>query len=342
MTSALDRFETSLVDASRAFQGRAITTEACDGAAAPVAERGARPPRTGLRRRGWRVLGGAVAVGALVAAGTTLVGPTGNPKYITQFECGAGAHGGVHELVTAEPVAACAALWPSIYHRAAPALAAWVYETGGAVVVRPVGDPPGGPGATGWKRLPAGWVADRGTVELNDQLEDITTGLPSRPCWTASSASRLASAFLRRDGLASWRVRVSRQHPSRDATGACLSVIQALGGPEVEPQTILLVERAVRPPAPGASWYPNRFGGRRRAIETRVNRALRAGGRCATLAAAAALWRAEAAAGGLPADQYVLDTPATASPAGKATCARIFVSEPGGGGPSDVYPADLP
>ncbi len=336
MTSALDQFGASLVSASRALHEDNRAAHAHRGF---TAHRPSAARRFGLGRlrprRAWQALAGAAAVGALAAAGTAILGPTGNPKEITQFECGVGAHGNVHGLFAAEPVSACAALWPSIYHRAAPALTAWVAETGGVVVVRPTGQPPSG---TGWVRLPKGWRANSATIELNDQLEDITTGLPSRACWSAASAGALARSLLHSDHLGYWHVRVSTQRPAAGASGSCLSVIQAIGPPEHD--TILLVETAAAPPARGVSRYANGLGPRRRLVENRVNDALRAGGRCATVAQAAALWRSYARAGGLPASDYTLNTP---GPSGTGMrCARVFVNEPGGGGPANVYPADLP
>ncbi len=316
----------------------ALTAGGLDDAAPNSKDHRTARQRQPLWRRGRRVLAGAIVVGVLAAAGTAIFGPTGNPRYITQFECGVAHHGNIHGLFTAEPVSACAALWPSIYHRPAPPLVAWVYETGGAVVVRPADAPPT---ETGWTRLPKGWKADSAVIELNDQLEDITTGLPSRPCWSAASATALVRSILRTDGLDYWHLRISTQPPAPGMSATCLAVIQALGGPEIKPNTLLLVERAMQAPAKGSSWYPNKFGKQRRLIENRVNHALRAGGRCASLAQAAALWRADARAGGIPTREYVLDAPVPESGTGRP-CARVFVSEPGGGGPANVFAAGYP
>jgi hypothetical protein len=296
--------------------------------------------RAPLSHHAWRALTGVVVIGALVAAGAAIFGPTGNPKDVTQFECGTGRHGNIRGLFTAEPVAACAALWPAIYHRPAPPLAAWVYETGGAVAVRPAASPPAG---SGWMRLPKGWTADGVVIELNDQLEDITTGLPSRLCWSQAAASARVGSILRADGLGYWRMRVSAQGPALSHRANCLTVIQVLGGAEVAPDTVLLVERAIAAPANGAARYPNRFARQRRAVEARVNRTLRAGGGCASLAQAAALWRVDASAGGIPGREDAVNAlaPTVAGGAG-AACARVFVSEPGGGGPANVLVADYP
>jgi hypothetical protein len=337
MSNALEQFETSLVRAARALHDdRAAQRSRVDREPAPVAARS----RGRVRRRGSRALAAVVLAVVLVAAGHAILGPTGNPKTITQFECGIGGHGNSHGLFTAEPVAACAALWPSLYHRPAPPLVAWVYETGGVTVVRPADQPPT---ERGWKRLPRGWTADGAVIGLNDQLEDVTTGLPSRACWSATAASQLASALLRADGLSNWHLRISSQPPLAGASARCLSVMQAIGGPQLAPNTVMLVERAVKPLADGSPRYPSRFGRQRRTVENRVNRLLRAGGNCATPAQAIALWRARARAGGIPASADIVQAPTARSGIGMGTaCARIFISEPGGGGPADVYAADLP
>jgi hypothetical protein len=319
----------------------ASAANALDSAASGSADRrfaDRRPAyrRVRLSRRGRRVLAGVLLVGVLAAAGTAIFGPTGNPRDITQFECGVGAHGNVHGLFTAEPVSACAALWPSLYHRPAPPLVAWVYETGGAVVVRPTEAPPAG---SGWRRLPRGWTANSAAIELNDQLEDVTTGLPSRECWSGASASELVRSILRSDGLDYWHLRVSDQRPAPGPGTRCLTAIQAIGGPEIAPNTVLLVEHATRAPAKASHRYPNRFGMQRRLLEARVNRTLRSSGGCASVAQAEARWRTDARAAGIPAREDVLNAPSR-MPGG--SCARVFVSEPGGGGPADVFAANYP
>ena len=179
MSSALDRFEQSLVRASHTLHQQQSA--------------GGRR-RSALRSRGWRIPAGALVIGVLAAAGTSLLGPTGNPREIAQFECGEN----ITASVTGEPVRDCATLWPSMYHHAPPALVAWVAETGGAVVVTPVGRPPAG---DGWRQLPSGWTADSAVLLLHTQLEDITTGIEARPCWSAPAASALVAAMLRTDEL---------------------------------------------------------------------------------------------------------------------------------------------
>lgn len=337
----MSRFEDRLWSELVCDHGAELARTASTLGSAPSGAAGRRRAgrRAPLSRHARRALTGVVVIGALVAAGAAIFGPTGNPKDITQFECGTGRHGNIRGLFTVEPVAACAALWPAIYHRPAPPLAAWVYETGGAVAVRPAASPPAG---SGWMRLPKGWTADGVVIELNDQLEDITTGLPSRPCWSQAAASARVKSILRADGLGYWRMRISAQEPASSRHANCLMVVQVLGGAEIAPDTVLLVERAIAAPAIGAARYPNRFARQRRAVEARVNRTLRSGG-CASLTQAATLWRVDARAGGIPTREDVLNAPApTAAGGAGAACARVFVSEPGGGGPANVLVADYP
>jgi hypothetical protein len=242
-----------------------------------------------------------------------------------------------HRLASTEPLSARAALWPSLYGHTAPALVAWVYETGGAVVVRPAGDPPNGPG---WTRLPKGWRADGTVIEINDQLEDITTGLPSRPCWPGDSAEKLVRSILRNDGLSYWHVRVNLQTPDAGPSDTCSTVIQTTGGSRRQaPNIVVLVVHDTPQPPHDSVRYPNRFGGRRRLAEARANRSLHAAGRCASISRAETQWRSEAQADGVPAREYVLSS---AVSSGGTSCARILISEPGGGGPASVVAADYP
>jgi hypothetical protein len=337
MNSALDRFEESLVRASRELHNEHLVAGDARRPAAPATSApSARRARGSnhLRRRGPRLLAGALLVGALAAAGVSVLGPSGNPRETTQIECGRG----VVESVTGEPLRDCAQLWPSIYHRPAPPLAAWVYETGGAVVVTPAGQPPAG---GGWRRLPRGWKADSAVLALNVQLEDITTGFEAHRCWSASAARTLATSTLRADGLGLWRVRVTANRPD-GAHPNCLTVAPVSGS---EPRTVLLVEQRVQDLGDPASLVNTPSGpvehARLIATETRVNSALAAGGQCASVAQAGALWRADARADGVAAARYVLFAQErTGNPVTR--CARVLVDSPGGGGPADVYAADLP
>lgn len=338
MSSALDRFGESLVRASHTLYREHVAGGA--GAREDQAGAGTRSPRWtsrvrgSLRRGGWRVPAGALVVGVLVAAGTSVFGPTGNPKEITQIQCGLR---GSSAFVTGEPVRDCATLWPSLYHRPAPPLVAWVAETGGVVVVTTADRPPAGPG---WQRLPSGWRANAAVLGLHFQLEDITTGLEAHVCWTASEASALVTSILRSDGLRSWTVHVHDDRPN-GAHPNCQTAIAATGA---EPHSILLVEEWVQDPG-NPSKLVNAPSGRVEharltSTEIHVNKALRAAGRCASVSEAAALWRSGATAAGIPDARYVLFTQAGRSSPTK--CARVLVDSPGGGGPADVYAADLP
>lgn len=287
-----------------------------------------------VRRGGWRIPAGALLAGALVAAGTSVFGPTGNPKEITEIQCG---QRGSSAFVTGEPLRDCASLWPSLYHQTAPPLAAWVAETGGVVVVTPADQPPDG---GGWRRLPAGWTANAAVLGLQLQLDDITSGLEAHQCWSASDASAFVTSILRADGLSSWQVQVHTE-PANGAHPNCLLVASATGA---RPHSVLLVERPVQDPGNPSTMIATPSGpvehARLTATETRVNSSLTASGRCASVAEAAALWRSSAAAAAIPHASYVLFTQHGTTSITK--CARVLVNSPGGGGPADVYAADLP
>ncbi len=283
--------------------------------------------RQALRRRRWRVLAGVVAVAVLAGAGTAVFGPTGNPKDLASFECGLSDHSGYSgQLVGPDPVAACAALWPSLYHHPAPPLRAWVGETGGVVWVLPANV---APRERGWIRLPPGWRANGALIELTDQLEDITTGLPARSCWPASTAAALVSSILRSDGFAGWHV-ISHVEPSTEADATC-AAIDTPPSIEAPTHTVALRLRARRLPA-GGSWpspVGRAEGQRLTSVETGVNRALAATGRCASVTQAAALWRSDAHAGGVR-QRYNLVS-LTTKPVAGTPCARIIVDLLGGG-----------
>ncbi len=329
MTSALDQFGESLVRASRTLHRQNHAGAAAGGHAS------ARPAsrlRALLPRRAWRIPAAALLFGALAAAGTSLLGPTGNPRYIAQFVCG----NDVTESVSGEPLRDCATLWPSLYHHPAPSLVAWVSETGGAVVVTPAGHPPAG---GRWRRLPVSWSADAAVLGLHFQLEDITTGIEARRCWSARAASALVSSILRADGLGSWQVQVKTASADHGQPN-CLSVAPVTGA---GPHSVLLVERLNRQPADVNSLWPSGLAEHVRltSTETRVNHELDGTGRCASVARAAALWRSSARIAHIPDGRYVLFMQAARHGAVTA-CARVFINTPGGGGPADVYAAELP
>jgi hypothetical protein len=339
MSSAMDRFEQQLVRASRTLHEEHAARAAGLGDARRGAADVAGVPRVArlrrmVRSRGWRTAAGVLVVGALVAAGSSVFGPSGNPREITEIQCG---QRGSSAFVTGEPARDCALLWPSLYHRPAPPLVAWIAQTGGVVVVVPAGRPPTG---GGWQRLPAGWRADAAVLGLHVQLEDIATGLEAHRCWSAPAARALVVSVLRADGLGSWGVRVHDDraegwHPN------CLIIAPVVGGAS---HLVLLVETRVRVAGAPARLMNTPSGAlehaRLTATETGVNDTLRAGHGCASVARAAALWRSRAAAAGIPSTRYVLFTQVGAPTA--SGCSRVLVNSPGGGGAADVYAADLP
>jgi len=273
-------------------------------------------------------------VGALVAAGTSLLGPTGNPRTITSLECGSDT---IVASVTDDPVRDCATRWPSLHHQPAPRLTAWVAETGGAVVVIRAGTPPP---AGHWRQLPGGWRADATVIQLNDQLQDITTGLAARSCWSASAASALVGSILRADGLSDWHAGVKLE-PSEGARASCLLIDSSIAAQD---HAVRLIERSV--PAPASGSFMTKGAQRQRArftaLESDVNRTLSTpSGRCASVAQAAGLLRSRASAAGLDGSAYVVFAP-PAEPRVAARCARVIVMAPGGGGPYDVYAAAVP
>ncbi|MGO9487999.1 MAG: hypothetical protein ACLQBB_03095 [Solirubrobacteraceae bacterium] len=175
---------------------------------------------------------------------------------------------------------------------------------------------------------------------LNLQLQDITTGLEAHACWSGSAASTLAASILRSDGLSSWRIRVNKGRAD-GAHSNCLTVISATGE---EPHSVLLVEHWVQDPGNPLTRVDTPSGpvehARLTATEARVNGSLAAAGHCASVTEAARLWRSAAAAAGIPHARYVLFTQTGSSSI--TNCARVLVNSPGGGGPADVYAAELP
>jgi hypothetical protein len=331
MSSVLDQFGESLVRASRTFYEQHANNAPAETASTTTGQRrsflGVR-----LHRRGQRIALGALLVGILAAAGTSVFGPTGNPAEITQIDCGEGR---TVANVTGEPVRDCTTLWQSIYHHPAPPLVAWVYETGGTVVVTPVDHPPSG---HGWRRLPSGWKANAAVLGLHLQLEDITTGLEAHRCWSASQASTLVTSILRADGLGSWQVRVKTER-ANSAHPTCLTVAADTSGAA---RWVLLVERPEQEPPGWSRPFPSGpiEHARLTSAEARVNSSLASEGRCASVTQAARLWRSTARAAGIPDARYVLFTQTNSH--NTTRCARVLVNTPGGGGPANVYAADLP
>ncbi|MGH2878364.1 MAG: hypothetical protein ACRDK4_01990 [Solirubrobacteraceae bacterium] len=272
-----------------------------------------------------------MAVSAASAAGSTLFGPQGDPKTIFSIECGSVTV----SSATGDPVRDCTALWPSLYHQAAPRLVAWIAASGGAVIVRPASAQPAAENIFGWRRLPVGWTQERAAVLLTHQLEDLATGLQARTCWSADSAKNLVRMALSADGLADWQLDV-RAQPSEGAAAACLTIASIV---QAGDRSVALVERRVRQPARGS--FETAASATEMTtvalVERRVNLDISTDrSACASVSRAAALWRANTQRVGLPAERYVLIPWAHATVSG-AGCAHVYVTAPGGGGPYDVY-----
>lgn len=323
MRAALDHYERQLVEASRALHEQTPGEQAAPSGRSRVA-----PALSLVRRWRWRAPLGALALGALVAAGSTLVGSHGNPRYGTSIECG----NRIVQGVTGEPVGDCTTLWPSLYHRRAPRLAAWVAASGGGVVVVPAGTRPPGNGALHWTRLPSGWSEDRTVAALVDQLDDVAGGIGSQACWSSGAALAVADATLRADALPSWRVQVKRE-PGEGSDPNCLAVDPSVDGAN---ESVLLVERPVARSRYGV--VASAAGARQRsrivAATDRVRAALARS--CTGLAQAGALWRAQAHEAGVGNGSYVVFTGGSTW-ARASQCAQLTVDAPGGGGRYDVY-----
>jgi hypothetical protein len=318
MTTALDRFERALVEASRELHARAsaapelplTASAALPTAAAPVPV--ARPT---ARRRArviqrFRQLNTAVqlllagsSLSALVAGGAFLFFGHESAKTIAGYECRLSRYDtAVVSSVTGNPLVDCRASWESAAagRSAAPPLAAWA-GGGYAAVVQPAawGAPDGGP----WTRLPPGWTVNLGVVELTDQLNDITSGLGGAPtCTYALGDLRLVRALLHADGLQGWRVQVRTNYGHAVVSG-CRVTAEDISGAD---HTVQLIQFRQAPPATAPvhrSARQRRFYAAADRIpslvaklDTRVNKLLAR--RCVSVSVAAHLWVSEARAAG--------------------------------------------
>lgn len=338
MSSALDRFGDFLI---RASDDRFRLSEG--PSERPVARRA-----KALRNRPLRALAGVAVICALGAAGSTLFGPSGNPRTTLSIECGTD----VMSSATGNPVNDCETMWPLLYHEPAPHLVAWIASTGGAIVVVPKGTPPGH--GVAFRRLPMGWTQDRRLVLLSHQLEDISTGLEARTCWSAGSAVAAVRAALRVDRLSSWHIDVHSAHAEGSAR-SCLLVAPTY---EAGAGSVTLVDRLVPAPAHGSFRVPAAAAELRQAanVEREANAEISGSkAACASVPKAAASWRSRARQAGIPARRYVvfrwpdspvlggaglqsplLGRPGAPSPP-RHRCAHIYVTAPGGGGRYEVY-----
>jgi hypothetical protein len=296
--SALDQFETTLVEASRSLC--AETPE--------HAPQHTRAPRRRLRRAHQLGLFAQLALaatsfsalgGAATGAYLWLADGSSGTRALASFECTISKNGAaVVSTVTGDPLIDCAAALLQDQARRPPRLAAWSngFQT---AVVRPADAGPPPYGGEVWHRLPAGWTVDLHVVELTDQLNDISAGMADGPaCTYAAHALRLAHALLAADGLSSWRVTLHANNgPLVNGCGHIAPNVDAAT------HTIELIQiQALATPTHVPAWQVRRQRdylrtlASLRSLQVRLNRVL--GPRCESVAQAARLWRRSARAAG--------------------------------------------
>jgi hypothetical protein len=308
-------------DVAEALLGRVLSS-------APGASPGAHGGRRLVQRArrlslvaqlAWTVVSLSALGGVTTAVYLAVFGGEPPARQIPRFECIIHNGVGIATYVTGDPVVDCAALWVRS-GSVVPPLAAWTSPYGGDAVVRraSLGPPPFG---SGWQRLPAGWTVDLPVVELDDQLNDISTGMADGDaCTYAKGAVRLARSLLVADDLPAWRVTLRAnngplssgcRHIAPDVDGATRTIqliqIQAERPTRNSAPTHQPTGRQRNPkPSARLRLVPSLQQRRRdytHALELllvaqrRTNRALSA--RCETVPQAAALWTRQAAAMGL-------------------------------------------
>ena len=230
MSSALDRFEQSLVAASQTLTERAALEEspgallatAEDGAGAGLGRRG-RPLR---RLRSLSLVAQlVVAVASLTAcAGVAVAGYalfSGGPaRELASFECQ--MNGGTQSIIpaiTGSPLVDCAAQWPQASggQETAPSLAIWGADNGQQLVAVAVPESAGPPAGDhyNWLRLTDSWTVDLPVVVLNDQLNNIDLPFNSGAtdaCSFAASDIAAVRSLLSADSLAAWHVSLRPQN----------------------------------------------------------------------------------------------------------------------------------
>jgi hypothetical protein len=261
MSSALDRFERSLVAASRALAASegaqtqpSAVSEAAHGLTDGPAARRRRPLRR-LRSLGL-VSQLVVAVASLtVCAGVAVAGYslfTGGPaRELASFECQMNnGPEAIIAAITGSPLVDCAAAWPSASggQEAAPPLAIWGADNGQRLVAvaGPVSAGPPAGQHYNWRRLPDSWTVDLSVVVLSDQLNNIDLPFNSGATNTCSFAANDIAAvrsLLSTDNLSAWRV-ILRPQDGQLASG-CQNVFVA----NVDGQNRTVVLMQASPPS---------------------------------------------------------------------------------------------
>jgi hypothetical protein len=344
MSSALDRFERSLVEASRTLS-------------APPAPRPRRAAAFGRPRSLRTAAQLAFALAALggcagVAVGGYLLLAGAQARTLPSFECET-SRGSVAIIpaVTGSPIVDCAAAWPSASggRARAPRLAIWGATDAARLVAiaEPASwGPPSPGGGSRWRRLPDTWTVDLPIVAINDQLAGIDQPFaPPDRCSYAAQDVTAVRALLRTDGLDGWRVTVRGQNGP--LSSSCRPTIATVDGSS---HTVELVQFGAQPGAP-----PVVRAGPLGRLYARVNRTLAA--RCESVPAAAALWTREAGAAGLlpatlafwraanagrrvnPDTRYTLYLQPASQRTGR--CAHVLVMEVPGSGVANVYVARI-
>lgn len=365
MTPALDTFERSLVEASRALHASDASTPINGVAAAAACATRSRHRHLRRVRSLGALAQAAVAIAVLTGcAGVAVAGylllAGAQARQLPSFECEInGSFTAITTAVTGNPIADCRTLWPSASsgREAAPRLAIWGVTNGRQLVAiaRPLRlGPPHSAHGQRWARLPDTWTVDLPVVVLQDQLSNIDTPFTPVPGECSYAARDIAAvrSLLVSDGLSGWKVQV--QGSDGSVSSACRPIIASVLGPS---RTVLLSQmpaqgdgQSLSAAARSALRAHNRLLGLYREVNRRLSRT------CISVPAAAALWlRLAHAAGYRQATlawwhQVNVDSSADderhftlyQQPAAQHTgqCAHVLVMAEGGG-PANVYVARI-
>jgi hypothetical protein len=309
VTSALDEFEAKLLEASG-------TLHAGSQAPAPPPRRRRRLMLRRLRQAGV-VAQLAVAVGSFSALGGAATGAylwltsdSPGTRELPRLECAITSPDAVSNgalivpTITGDPLIDCRTALIEAQGRRPPALTAWGNGFQTAVVRATASGPP--PDAGSWQRLASGWTVDLRVVELNDQLNDISTGMADGPgCTHAGRAVAIARSLLVADGLRGWHVDLHAN--SGPLVSRCRPIAPDVDAPKHEIELIQIQDLGRPVHVPALQRRRQREYARALAallrLQARANRALET--RCTTVASAAGLWRREARVAG-----FVAATPA--------------------------------
>jgi hypothetical protein len=325
MSTALDEFEQTLVQASHRLSGAQPLGAGAPSlhGASPGLKRSRRSEQ--MRRLGlalplaWIAMG---AVGLAATGGLTiaLLFQGNSTKTIASFECATEHTGGGSGVpaVTGNPLIDCAAWWPDATagRSTAPPLTAWsaVGKTIDALVQPTAWGPPTLKSlktgrytsvAIRWEKLPANWTVNLGVVELTDQLNAIPSGMSATlTCTYANHAVSTVKALLATDHLAGWKIKLQALNGS--LSQSCRQIIPNVDGGI---RTVQLLQAGPVKPLVFSHLRPRARALDREelaanvqldhkliALQRKISSTLAT--RCASVTAAAALWTTDAAAAG--------------------------------------------